>query len=191
MGYFLNFRRHVFKIKQKEKLTFQQLSDGFGIPIRILFRWQNRIEPKDKNNKPSTKINMEALAQDVKDNPDDFQYERAKKLGMSQSAIYYALKRLKVSYKKRYPHPKADWLKRLIFQRKIFKYEFVDKRPIVYVNESGFAIDTSRNGAYSTKGQRCYARKDWHARGRVNAIGARTNFKLFNPLYAKELLYES
>ncbi|WP_222430259.1 IS630 transposase-related protein [Gillisia sp. Hel_I_86] len=34
------------------------------------------------------------------DNPDHFQYERAKKFGVSQSAIYYALRRLKISYKK-------------------------------------------------------------------------------------------
>lgn len=56
----------------------------------------------------------------------------------------------------------------------------MDKRPIVYVDESGFAVDAPRHGGYSLKGQRCYASKDWHARGRVNAIGAITNFKLFN-----------
>ena len=100
MGHSLDFRQHVFKIKQKEKLTFQEASDRFGIPIRTLFRWQNRIEPKTKRNKPSTKIDMEALAKDVGDNPDHFQYERAKKFGVSQSAIYYALKRLEISYKK-------------------------------------------------------------------------------------------
>lgn len=100
MGYSLDFRRHVFKIKQKEGLTFQQASDRFGIPIRTLFRWKNRMEPKNKRNKPSTKIDMEALCKDVKDNPDDFQYERAKRFGVSQSAIYYALKRLNISYKK-------------------------------------------------------------------------------------------
>ena len=33
---------------------------------------------------------------------------------------------------------------------------------------------------YSTKGQRCYAGQDWHARGRLNAIGAITDFKLLN-----------
>lgn len=43
---------------------------------------------------------MEALQKDVEDNPDLFQYKRAKKFGVSQSAIYYALKRLKISYKK-------------------------------------------------------------------------------------------
>ncbi len=100
MAYSLDFRRHVFKIKEKETLTFQELSDKFEIPIRTLFRWQNRLEPKTKRNKPSTKVNMEALRKDVEQYPDLFRYERAKKFGVSQSAIYYALKRLKISYKK-------------------------------------------------------------------------------------------
>lgn len=100
MGYSIDFRRQVFKIKQQEDLTFQEVSDRFGVPMRTLFRWQNRIEPKTKRNKPSTKIDMEALGKDVEDNPDHFQYERAKKFGVSQSAIYYALRRLKISYKK-------------------------------------------------------------------------------------------
>lgn len=65
MVYSLDFRQQVFKIQQKEKFTFQQLSDRFGVPIRTLFRRQNRIEPKDKRNKPSNKIDMEALAEDV------------------------------------------------------------------------------------------------------------------------------
>ena len=41
-------------------------------------------------------------------------------------------------------------------------------------------MDAPRDRAYSLKGKRCYASKDWHARGRVNAIGAIVNFKLFN-----------
>jgi transposase len=67
-----------------------------------------------------------------------------------------------------------------LFQLKIFRYEFIDNRPIVYVDESGFAVDAPRNSGYSLKGERCYAKKDWHAKGRVNAIGAITDFKLFN-----------
>ena len=100
MAYSLDFRKQVFKVKQKEKLTFQEVSDRFGVPIRTLFRWQKRIIPKTKPNKPSTQLNMEALRKDVEDNPDHFQYERAKKFGVSQSAIYYALRRLKISCKK-------------------------------------------------------------------------------------------
>ena len=100
MAYSLDFRQQVFKLKQKEQLTFQELSDRFGVPIRTLFRRQKRIEPKTKRNKPSTKIDMEALRKDVQDYPDRYQYERAKIFGVSQRAIFYALKRLNISYKK-------------------------------------------------------------------------------------------
>lgn len=100
MSYSLDFRKQTFKIKQEESLTFQQTSERFGIPIRTLFRWQNNIVPKTKRNKPSTKIDMEKLSKDLEEHPDLYQYERAKKFGVSQSAIYYALIRLGVSYKK-------------------------------------------------------------------------------------------
>ena len=88
MAYSLDFRQQVFRVKQKEQLTFQETSDRFGIPIRTLFRWHDRIEPKTERNKPSTKIDMEALRKDVEQNPDLFQYERAKKFGVGQSTIY-------------------------------------------------------------------------------------------------------
>ena len=77
-------------------------------------------------------------------------------------------------------HPKADELSRLIFMLKIFRYEFIEKRPIVYLDESGFGVDAPRESGYSLKGEKCHASKDWHARGRINAIGAIANFKLFN-----------
>ena len=46
MEYSLDFRRQVFKVKQKEGLTFQELSDRFDISIRTLFRWEKRIKPE-------------------------------------------------------------------------------------------------------------------------------------------------
>lgn len=57
-------------------------------------------------------------------------------------------------------------------------YEDIEERPIVYLDESGFAVDAPRTHGYSTKGKRCYDRHDWHAKGRLNAIGAMTNFTL-------------
>ena len=91
------------KVKQTEKLTCLEVSDRFGLSIPTLLRWQQRIIPKTKPNKPSTKLNLEALPKDVEDNPGYFQYPGAKKFGVSQSAIYYALRGLKISCKtKRY-----------------------------------------------------------------------------------------
>ncbi len=56
------------------------------------------------------------------------------------------------------------------------RYEFFEKRTIVYLDESGFALDAPRTHGYTEKGKRCYGCKDWHARGRVNAIGAIIDF---------------
>ena len=52
-------------------------------------------------NKPATKINMDRLEKNIERHPDDYQWEPGKRLGVTQSAIHYALQRLGVSYKKR------------------------------------------------------------------------------------------
>ena len=68
-------------------------------------------------------------------------------------------------------HPKASAARRRVFQNKITAYE-VAGRPIVYLDESGFAQDMPRTHGYSARGQRCFGKQDWHARGRINVIGA-------------------
>ena len=72
-------------------------------------------------------------------------------------------------------HPKANAEVRTAFQTKISAYES-QGRPIVYLDESGFAQDTPRTHGYSPRGERCYGVHDWHAKGRINAIGAILGF---------------
>ncbi len=60
-GIFTRFQQ-VFKVKQKEGLTFEQTSKRFGIPRRTLFRWQLSIAPKTRGNKPATKIDKVLLS---------------------------------------------------------------------------------------------------------------------------------
>lgn len=79
--------------------------------------------------------------------------------------------------KKTYFHPKADEVLRKEFQGKIEKYQ-EEGKVIVYIDESGFAQDMPREYGYSKKGKRCYDEKYWHAKGRINAIGAIINNKL-------------
>src|SRR6185295_1699297 len=98
--YSLDFRKRVFEIQEKEGLTFLEISKRFGVGMRTLFSWQQRIEPCITRNKPATKIDMKKLEQDVEENPESYQWERAQHMGVSQSAIFYALKRLGKSYKK-------------------------------------------------------------------------------------------
>ncbi|WP_340614640.1 IS630 transposase-related protein [Xenorhabdus thailandensis] len=100
MGYSLDFRKRVLAYKDKHSLTFEQTSAHFEISMRTLFRWCNQIEPCMTRNKPATKIPDAVLRADVQNFPDDYQWERAKRLGVSQSAIHYALKRLRITHKK-------------------------------------------------------------------------------------------
>jgi hypothetical protein len=73
--------------------------------------------------------------------------------------------------KKTLKHPKADKNTRRIFQEKMAAYEAAG-RAIVYLDESGFAHDAPRTHGYAPAGQRCHDTHDWHAPGRINAIGA-------------------
>lgn len=47
-----------------------------------------------------------------------------------------------------------------------------ENRPIIFIDESGFAHDMPRTHGYSTKGERCFGTQDWGAKGRTNVIGA-------------------
>ena len=60
-------------------------------------------------------------------------------------------------------HPKASVAARRIFQT-IIGHHKLEGRPIVYIDESGFAHDMPRTYGYAPVGQRCYGVKDWHAK---------------------------
>lgn len=47
-----------------------------------------------------------------------------------------------------------------------------EARPLVYLDESGFAHDMPRLHGYAIKGQRCFGTHNWGAKGRTNVIGA-------------------
>ena len=68
-------------------------------------------------------------------------------------------------------HPQADAGAQRAFLEKIERYERAG-RPIVYIDESGFATDMPRPHGYTPKGQRCVGAQDWHAKGCINVIGA-------------------
>jgi transposase len=100
MAYSIDFRRKVLEIKEREGLSFEKTALRFGISESSVFRWSKHLEPCLTRNKPATKIDMERLAQDVKQEPDAYQRERAERFGCSQRGIGEALKRLKITRKK-------------------------------------------------------------------------------------------
>ena len=100
MSYSLDFRFHVLKVKEAERLTFQECASRFCVGIASLVRWSKNPYPKTQRNKPATKIDREALKKDIQDSPDAYQYARAQRFGVTATGIWHALKRLEVTYKK-------------------------------------------------------------------------------------------
>lgn len=100
MTYSLDFRKKVLSIKESEKLTFEATASRFGIAKNTVYLWSLDINPKQGKLRPDIKLNKAKLLQDIKDNPDLYQYERAKKFGVSQSCICYSLKKINITYKK-------------------------------------------------------------------------------------------
>lgn len=101
MAYSVDFRRKVLEIKEREGLSFEEAAVRFGVGQASVFRWSKRLFPCRKRNKPAVKIDMAALARDVEEQPDAYQHERADRLGCSQRGISDALKRLRISRKKK------------------------------------------------------------------------------------------
>lgn len=73
--------------------------------------------------------------------------------------------------KKALRHPKSDEFARTRFQERIAAHEAAG-RPVVYIDEAGFATDMPRTHGYAPRGTRCHGTHDWHAKGRINVIGA-------------------
>jgi len=101
---------------EKNNLLPEEVSDLFSIATSTVRRWLKNIYPKALNRKPY-KLDMEKLKKDVSEYPYGYQYERAKRLGVGQNAIFHGLKKLGISYKKNASPPKGGRDKAYIIPR--------------------------------------------------------------------------
>ena len=107
MTYPVHFRKKVLQLLSSGE-SFMKLSKRFKISTSTIGKWKKELYPKTKRNSPPLKIFNDVLRKDIEDYPDAYSYERAERLGVSQSGIKHAIKRLGVTYKKNLKHPKAD-----------------------------------------------------------------------------------
>ena len=73
----------------------------FEINKNTIVEWKKRIEIKKTRVRKPSKINDDALREDVEKYPDAYQYERAARFNCGVSSIGAALKRLNITVKKR------------------------------------------------------------------------------------------
>ena len=100
MSHSVKFRRHVLAVKEREQLSFNQVAERFCVGVASVKRWSKRLEPKPYSPRKNRKIDLDALRADVCAYPDAYQYERAARFGVCPKAIWQALRKLGVTYKK-------------------------------------------------------------------------------------------
>lgn len=104
-SYSVDLREKVLNYLEKNP-NKQIVCDLFQIGIATLYRWVS-LKKKKGNVLPLRrkyaykKIEDQKLIEYVKANPDHFLSEIAKHFGLTLQAIFYALKRLKITRKKR------------------------------------------------------------------------------------------
>ncbi|MEC5211360.1 transposase [Psychrobacter sp. PL15] len=99
MTYSIDYRKQVLS-SIADGMTIREAALFYGLSTSTIHSWQQNLAPKTKRNKAPTKIPDDALIEDVKRHPDDYNYERAHRLNCSNTGIFNALKRLGISQKK-------------------------------------------------------------------------------------------
>ena len=104
-AYSLDLRQRVLKYLE-EGHDKQSAANVFSIGIATIYRWlrlrkkTGSLEPRRKKFS-YRKIDYEQLRKHVKMHPDQFLSEMAEEFSVTEQAIFYALKKLKITRKKR------------------------------------------------------------------------------------------
>jgi len=107
MAYSKDFVKRAVAYKQ-EGHTFKQFQQAFGICSQSYYQWVEKLknghfDVKIKRQR-ARKIDKELLKKAVADKPDAFLSELAKPFGCTVQAVFYMLRKLNITYKKR-PSP--------------------------------------------------------------------------------------
>ncbi len=91
----------MLSVQKRDQLTLKATAQRFDIGEATIGRWHRQLAPKATRDRLCPKIPDDVLRADVHEYPDAYQYERAERLKVSASGIGKALKRCRISYKKR------------------------------------------------------------------------------------------
>jgi putative transposase len=101
MAYSLDLRKRVVEWVE-EGGSVSKASRIYKVGRATIYRWLGRKDLKPtKIERRNRKLNWEKLRKDVEENPDTQLADRAQKLGVRPSAICYALKKMKITRKKK------------------------------------------------------------------------------------------
>jgi transposase len=105
MAYDKKFRKQAIAYKDGGH-TFKELEEVFGIDSGRYYRWKELLETtgslEDKKVcERKRKIDKDELKKALEEKPDIYLYELAKLFDCTVQAVFYALRKMKITYKKR------------------------------------------------------------------------------------------
>jgi len=108
MSYSTDYRKTAIEFKEKGH-TFKELKKVFKITPQTYYNWLE-LEKESGSLKArkvemrKRKIDLTKLKQAIQEKPDAYLYELAKPFNCTIQAVFYALEKLKITYKKRLLH---------------------------------------------------------------------------------------
>jgi hypothetical protein len=104
MAYSIDFIKRAVEYRQ-EGHAFAQLREAFGIPPATFYDWEKKLgsgyyDIKTRRER-KRKIDKDGLRREIAEKPDIFLRELAGKFGCTESAVFYALKKMNITRKKR------------------------------------------------------------------------------------------
>ena len=99
MSYSPDFRKKVLTVRQEQQLTIRETAKRFCIGVATLTRWIKNPQIRRCTSR-QRKIDKQALLKDVENFPDAYNYERAARFSVSATAVWQALRKPGITYKK-------------------------------------------------------------------------------------------
>jgi putative transposase len=179
MPYSLDLRKKVIEYVEAGG-SITKASRIYKIGRASVYRWLNRAELSPTQVKRRhRKLDWKALKKDVEENPDLRLIDRANNFGVRPSAISYALKKMKITRKKkelRYrERNREERMKYYKILRELIK--LYGSQALVYIDESGFEEIQACIYAWSKKGKKVYGDRQGKRGIRENLVAGRRKGK--------------
>ena len=171
MAYSMDFRRRAIEYMD-EGHTTAQLKEAFGTFASTLNRWRRLIEtagslePLPIPGRPPA-IDLESLKRAIEEKPDAYLRELAEQYNCSVTAVFYAIKKLKLTYKKTFTYSEKSEEKRAEFLDKI---KAIPAEKIVYIDESGIDEYLQREKGRAPRGVKIQDTKRGRKFQRINVV---------------------
>lgn len=113
--YSLDLRTKIIKYIEKGN-SVNKTSETFGIAVRTIFYWKalhekNELKPKNNSVRKPKKVNPETLKKYIKNNPEKTIQQIADHFNVCGQAVFYRIKKLNFTYKKKNSYIKKEMKK--------------------------------------------------------------------------------